>query len=80
MKTGRISRTARPEIPSPAFASPLPAIGPETGQLAGRGVVRPVERAVARVEEVDPGAVGREEGSRLVDRELEDLRRVAQRP
>ena len=32
MKTGRISRTARPEIPSPALASPLPPIGPRPGR------------------------------------------------
>ena len=75
MKTGCISRTARPEIPSPAFASPVPADRAEAGPPAGRRVVGPVERAVRLVEDVDPGAVRAEQPGRLVDGALEDLRR-----
>ena len=78
MKTARSSRTARPEIPSPAFASPLPPIGPEARPPPGRRVVGPVQGAARLVEDVDPGAVGAEQAGGLVDGALEDLLRVTQ--
>ena len=78
MKTGRPSRTALPEIPSPAWASPLPAIGPRPGRRPVSRIVGPVQAAALRVEDVDPGSVGAEDPGRLVDRALEDLLRVPQ--
>ncbi len=74
----------RPQLANGPSGDPLARLclatardGSETGSPAGRRVVRPVESAVNVVEKVDPRAVGGQQAGRLVDRTLEDLRRVA---